>query len=382
VLTLVDGIGAYGGGESLARKITMRLDSSRYERTYCVTRWEPNPEYQFAVDELDAAGVEFVGLNRNSRLDPRPWRSVLQRLRGGRVDVLHSHKFGSNAWAAALSTLAPQPVFVAHEHTWSYSGDRLRVFLDRRLIAPRADAFVAVSRDDQRKMIEVESIAPEKTRFIPNGIDLEPAHQGAGRGIRQEFGVSPEQPLIGTVATLRSQKALDVLIEAATMLRRAFPDLVVLIVGGTDAREPEEAARLKRLTKEIGADRTVRFLGVRYDIQEVLGALNVAVISSDYEGSPLSVMEYMEAGLPVVATRVGGVPDIVVDGETGLLVPPRDPAAIAQAITQLLEQPELAKAMGGAGQTRRRTEFDLGATVRRVEELYEELYAGKAGRGR
>jgi glycosyltransferase involved in cell wall biosynthesis len=157
---------------------------------------------------------------------------------------------------------------------------------------------------------------------------------------------------------------------------------VVLIVGGTDAREPQEAERLTRLAKEKGADRTVRFLGVRYDIQDLLSALNVAVITSDYEGSPLSVMEYMEAGLPVVATRVGGVPDIVVDGETGFLVPPRDPAAVAEALSRLLEEPELARAMGEAGRKRRRTEFDLAATVRRIEELYEELYAGKRGRGR
>jgi glycosyltransferase involved in cell wall biosynthesis len=138
---------------------------------------------------------------------------------------------------------------------------------------------------------------------------------------------------------------------------------------------------LTTLAKEKGADRAVRFLGVRYDIQELLSALNVAVITSDYEGSPLSVMEYMEAGLPVVATRVGGVPDIVVDGETGFLVPPRDPAAVAEAVSRLLEEPELAQAMGEAGRKRRRNEFDLAATVRRIEELYEELYAGKGGRG-
>lgn len=373
VLTLVDGIGTYGGGETLARAITTRLDKRRFEATLCVTRWEPSPEFSGALAELDAAGVRFVGLERHRRLDLRPWGTVLRMLRGG-VDILHSHKFGSNVWAAALTTLARPPVFVAHEHTWSYSGDRLRILLDRRLIASRADALVAVSRDDQRKMVEIERIPPEKTRFIPNGIDLEPPPKDAGKRIRRELGLGVDQPVIGTVATLRAQKALDVLIEAALILREEFTDLAVLVAGGADPQAAEEAARLEALVARLGVGETVRFLGPRDDVPSLLAALNVAVISSDYEGSPLSAMEYMEAALPVVATRVGGVPDIVVDGETGLLVPPRDPVAIATAVTRLLAEPELARRMGEAGRRRRRAEFDLSATVRRVEQLYEELY--------
>jgi glycosyltransferase involved in cell wall biosynthesis len=373
VLTLVDSIDSQGGGESLAREITTRLDKDRFEATLCATRWRPSPEYSGTLAELERAGVGFVGLERRSRLDLRPWGTVLRMIRGG-VDVLHSHKFGSNVWAAGLSTLSRPPVFVAHEHTWSYSGDRLRMLLDRRLIAPRADAFVAVSRDDQRKMVEIERIPSEKTRFIPNGIDPAPSPKDAGKGIRRELGLGVDQPVIGTVATLRAQKALDVLIESALILREEFPDLAVLIAGGADPRAAEEAARLEALADRLGAGQTVRFLGPRDDVPSLLTALDVAVISSDYEGSPLSAMEYMEAALPVVATRVGGLPDIVVDGETGFLVPPRDPAAIAAAVTRLLADQDLAGRMGEAGQRRRRAEFDLSATVRRVEELYEELY--------
>lgn len=374
VLTLVDGIGHHGGGETLARKIATRLGKSRFEVVFCVTRWQPSPEFSGLLAELDEAGVRFVGLERRRRLDLRPWGTVLRMLRGG-VDILHSHKFGSNVWAAGLTFLSRPPVFIAHEHTWSYSGDRRRILLDRRLIAPRADAFVAVSRDDQRKMVEIERIPPEKTRFIPNGIDLEPPPEDAGKRIRRELGLAADQPVIGTVATLRAQKALDVLIEAALMLREEFADLAILVAGGADPTAAEEAARLKAMAKRLGAGETVRFLGPRDDVPSLLAALDVAVISSDYEGSPLSVMEYMEAALPVVATRVGGVPDIVVDGETGFLVPPRDPAAITDAVRRLLAEPDLARRMGEAGRRRRRAEFDLSATVRRVEQLYEDLYA-------
>jgi glycosyltransferase involved in cell wall biosynthesis len=373
VLTLVDGIGYQGGGESLGRAITTRLDSRRFEATFCVTRWQSSPEFADALAELDQAGVRFVGLKRSGRLDLKPWGTVLRMLRAG-VDVLHSHKFGSNVWAAGLSTMSRPPVFVAHEHGRSYLGGRFRSLLDRRLVAARADAFVAVSRDDQQKMIEIERIPPEKTRFIPNGIDLEPPPAGARRRIREELELGPDEPVIGTVATLRPEKALDVVIEAALILREEFPDVVVLIVGGADPTQAEEAARLHALADRLGAGQTVRFLGPRDDVPSLLAALDVPVLTSDREGSPLSVMEYMEAALPVVATSVGGVTDIVVDGETGFLVPPRAPAAIAAAVRRLLAEPSLARRMGEAGRKRRRAEFDLSATVRRVELLYEELY--------
>jgi glycosyltransferase involved in cell wall biosynthesis len=109
-------------------------------------------------------------------------------------------------------------------------------------------------------------------------------------------------------------------------------------------------------------------------VPALLDALDVAVLSSDYEGSPLSVMEYMAAGLPVVSTRVGGVPELVEDGREGLLVPPRDPAALADAIGRLLRDPAEAERLGANGRERQRREFSLDAMVRRIEELYEELW--------
>jgi glycosyltransferase involved in cell wall biosynthesis len=380
VLTMVDGIGIRGGGETLARQITQGLDPERFERSFCVTRWKPDQEVEGALEELRGDGVEFIGLSRESRLDPRPWRQILDRLRDGRIDVLHTHKFGSNVWGALLDRRAPARVFVAHEHTWSYKGQPIRRFLDRRLIASRADAFIAVSNEDRRKMIEVEGIPPERIRLIRNGIALQAAGPAAGQAIRSELELKPDQPVVAAVALLRRQKALHLLIEAAVILRKRFPDLAVLLVGGEEPGEAAEPARLKDLVREADIGDAVHFLGHRDDVAEILAAVDVAVLCSDYEGSPLVLMEYMEAACSVVATRVGGVPDIVVDGETGLLVPPGDPDRLAEAIARLLEDPASARGMGEAGRRRRRDEFDLSRTVREVEALYEELYA-RAGAG-
>ena len=134
---------------------------------------------------------------------------------------------------------------------------------------------------------------------------------------------------------------------------------------------------LTSLASELSLDDAISFLGHRDDVPDVLAALDVAVISSDYEGAPLAVIEFMAAGLPVVATRVGGIPDLIDDGEQGLLVPRRDPAALADAIAGLLADPGRARAIGEAGRRRQRAEFDIDVAVRTIEGLYEDLCAAR-----
>jgi glycosyltransferase involved in cell wall biosynthesis len=379
VLTLVDGIGTHGGGERLAQQIATHLDRSRFESTLCVTRWEYLPDYEVAVDELRQADVSLLGLERRSRLDLRPWRQLTAYMRQWGADILHSHKIGSNIWGALLTPRVPVPVFVAHEHTWSYQGKRYRRILDKYLIARRAAAFVAVSHEDRRRMIELEGIPESKTRFIPNGITTPPPPD-PDHDVRAELGIGPDQPLVGIVATLRPQKALDVLIRATPRLRETIPEVRVLVVGGSGGPEDPEEQRLRALARDLGLGETLIFLGNRSDVPDLLGAFDVAALCSDYEGSPLSVMEYMAAGKPVVATRVGGVPDLVRDGVTGLLVEPKDPDGLAAAMVSLLRDPARAEQMGRAGQELRCREFSIENTTRRVEALYRELYEAKSSR--
>ncbi len=379
VLTLVDGIDTNGGGERLAQQIATNLDSSRFETTLCVSRWRHEEQHEAALAELRDAGVRFLGLKRGSRLQLGPWRELIAYMREWRADILHTHKFGSNAWGALIAPRARVPVFVAHEHTWSYEGQPHRKLIDRRLIARRADAFVAVSREDRRRMIEVERIPAAKVRFIPNGIP-DPPPPDPSHDVRAELAIAPGQPVIGAVATLRPQKALDVLIRAIPRLREAIPSIRVLVVGGGDGPTEPEPRRLREVARDLGVEESLSFLGARTDVPDLLCAFDIAVLSSDYEGSPLSIMEYMAAGKPVVATRVGGAPDLVEDGVTGLLVDPQDPDGLAAAIASLLGDPARAAAMGKAGRERQRREFSIEATTRRVEALYQELLARSLAR--
>jgi len=363
VVTLVDRPTVTGGAERLAVQVATRLDPERFESILCASRRTEEP---LLDKELAEAGVEVLALNRGSRLDLRAWRPLLHRLQDG-VDVVHSHMFGSNVWGTVLGRLTHVPVVVAHEHTWSFQGQAWRRFLDRELVGRFADAFVAVSGEDRRKMIEVEGVDPDKIRLIANGIPDPPG--GFGEEVRCELGIDASAPVIGVVCELRAQKALEVLFEAAVLLREEFPGLAVLVAGDGPERQ-----RLEAEVQRLHVNDTVRLLGIRRDVPALLDALDVAVLSSDYEGSPLSVMEYMAAGKPVVSTRVGGLPELIEEGRQGLLVEPRSPEALAEAVGRLLRDPEEARRMGVAGRERQQREFSLDAMVRRVEQLYEELW--------
>jgi glycosyltransferase involved in cell wall biosynthesis len=167
-----------------------------------------------------------------------------------------------------------------------------------------------------------------------------------------------------------------VLIRASAALHAKHPDLHVLIAGGGPEQE-----RLEALIAELDVGEVVRLLGRRLDVPNVLAELDVAVCSSTFEGSPLSVMEYMEAGLPIVATSVGGIPDLIDDGVHGLLVAAGDPLALASAVDELLGDCARAQALGDRAQERRRREFDLGVMVHNVEALYTELLAARTTTG-
>ncbi len=373
VVTLVDLLSRDGGAEQLALAIATRLDPERFESTLCISRWPPpppmhvsDPSAQGALEMLREAGVRFFPLARRRKVDAVAWTRLGGFLRRERVHVLHTHKFGSNVWGTLAGRLARVPVVLAHEHTWSYEGQPLRRFLDRELVARYADRFIAVSREDRRRMTDVERIDPSRTMFIPNGVvGMEVA---SGRDARAELSIPPDVPVIGAVGLLRPQKAYHVLLRATALLIDRWPALKVVIAGDG----PQRAA-LEQLAAALGVAHAVRFLGLRNDVPDILGAFDIAVCCSDFEGSPLSVLEYMDAALPVVATSVGGLPDLIEPGVHGLLVAPGDPPALAGALSELLEDPQRGRDMGARGRERRRAEFDIDVIVRRLEDLYVEL---------
>ena len=183
VMTMADGVGAFGGAEALARQVAEGLDPDRFESILCVTRWNPDPKSEAVREELEAGGTSFIGLERKGRLDIAAWRRLIADMRERRIDVLHTHKIGSNFWGALIAPRVPVPVFVAHEHTWSWEGKPHRKLADRFLIARRAAAFVAVSEADRGRMVEDRADSP--------GEDAVHSQRDPGAGCHAHAGRDP-----------------------------------------------------------------------------------------------------------------------------------------------------------------------------------------------
>ena len=188
VLTLVDRPVEEGGGERVARTIAMRLDPERFDSTLCATR----PVDARSLDGLTAAGVQVLCLDRASRTSLASWWPLVTFIRSKRIDVIHTHKFGSNVWGSIIGRMSRVPVVVAHEHSWSYEGDAIRRFLDREAVGRAADVILAVSRPDRQRMIEVEGIGPDRVRYIPNGVSTQRLDER--RVVRSELGIRTTRP--------------------------------------------------------------------------------------------------------------------------------------------------------------------------------------------
>jgi glycosyltransferase involved in cell wall biosynthesis len=363
VLYMIDNAGAPGGAERFVTGLAHHVPRERIEPWVCSTRRGD----ESAVRALKAAGIPHIELGRTSMWHVHRLKALIALLRVGRFDVLHAHKFGSNIWGTLIGRACRVPVVLAHEHTWSYSGDRVRKWLDGHVIGRLATRFLAVSASDRARMIGLEGISEDKVVVMP--VSRIPQEQPTAGDLRRELGLSSRTPLIGVVAQMRRQKALDVMLDAQAELLTRIPE-AHLVIAGDGACRPE----LERQIERLGISERVHLLGVRRDIDRILAAVDVAAMSSDWEGVPLFLLECMAAEVPVVATAVGGIPEIIVDGETGLLVPPRDPSALARALERILTDRQLAHRLA-TSYAARTEEFAIDTVARRFADLYEELVA-------
>jgi glycosyltransferase involved in cell wall biosynthesis len=378
VLTLaLDAGSGYGGAEKLAYEFALRLDPARI-RSYLCTIRAPFPDRREATErdreQLRAAGVQRIELGQSSAfpLRPQPWRELYRIMRRERIDVLHAHMPRASAPGSVLARLARVPVVISHEHGSAIEGKRIRPLLDRHVVARLSTLVLAVSEWDRRQLIELERIPADKIAVMPNGIV---APSPSGSDVRPGLGLSDRDRLIGAVGRLYPEKAYDDLIRAVTLLDGGSGPLACAIVG----IGPEER-RLRDLIDALGVGDRVRLVGRRSDVPDFIRALDVAVLCSRREGSPLALLEYMAGGAPIVASDVGGIPEILEDGVSGLLVAPSDPSALAGALQRVLDDRELARRLGEAARARQRSEYDLDVVVARLQELYERCYERVTGR--
>lgn len=315
-----------GGAERFAAVLAIELAQRGFGVTLCATR------HLSEVNRLTlrAAGVATVTLNRRAKWDIHRLLRLPIALRRSDAHILHTHKFGSNAWGTLFGRIARVPVVIAHEHTWAYQGSALRRIIDGQLIGRFADLFVAVSDHDAQRMISYEKVPPEKVAVFPTA-SVSATVSPKPWNVRAAIGLAQDAKIVSVAAMMRPQKALHVLIEAMAAIVAFRSDVHLVIVGDGECR-----AALQKLTTELGLTGHVHFMGTRDNVLGLLVESDCAALSSDYEGMPLFILESLAAGTPIVATDVGAVRDMVRDGETGYLVPPRSPDRLAEGILRVL----------------------------------------------
>jgi len=367
-----------GGPAIHAILLTQGLRARGYETVLVAGREGPR---EGNLHDLAAEkGVEpliLPGLGRELRphRDCAALVKLVRLLRQLRPHIVHTHTAKAGALGRIAAKLAGTPVIVHtfHGHVLHgyFSRGTTRLFLNvERCLAAISTKVLTVSDGQCRDLLRLRIGRPETVGVMPLGLELDGfLRSDLRRGeIRRRLGVAPEAPLVGIIARLVPIKDHTTFLEAASDLHTSRPDVRFLIVGDGELRP-----RLEQQAHALGLDECTHFLGWQRELEPIYADLDLAVLSSLNEGTPLSLIEAMAAGLPVVATHVGGIPDLVTDGKTGLLVPPKDPIAMSRAMDTLLGDADRRRQMGQLGREAVYPFYSDAALMDRMHRLYTSL---------
>lgn len=362
--------------------LTAGLNNERFESTL-VTGVEGEHEGNM-LDLAAAKGVKPIIIPRLRRnVDPVGGLITLIKLyrlmRRQKPHIVHTHTATAGLLGRLAAKLAGVPVVVHtfHGHVLhGYFGPILSKALVwmERFLARLSDRIVTVS-EGQRRELAGYGVAPlEKITVVPLGFELEDllACESQRGELRRELDLADDDKLIGIIARLVPIKNHRLFLQAAQVVAEAVPQARFLVVGDGELRE-----ELETYTRDLGLEGSVLFTGWRRDLPRLYADLDVVALTSINEGTPVSLIEAMAAGVPVVATAVGGVPDVVVDGETGYLVEAGDVKGMTEAIIELLRSPEKASEMGSTGREAVYPRFAAQTLIANVERLYAELLRQK-----
>lgn len=317
--------------------------------------------------QVEALGAGLACIHKPPGIRLETFRRLRSLFRDLRPDVVHTHQIGALFHAGPAARLAGVPSIVHTEHGKHY--DRPRTRWVGRLAGRHAARFFCVSADIAAA-VEAYRIAPRRRiRVIANGIDTERFRdRGEGLMVRESLGIPPGAPVVGTVGRLSEVKRQDLLIRAFRQVLAGRPDAHLLLVGDGPWMD-----RLRELAAGLGLADRVHFAGYQGRPAPYLQAMDVFALSSQSEGMPLAILEAWAAGVPVVATRVGGLPELIDEDRTGVLVDFDDEAALAGALGGLIADPTAARRLGEAGRERVVSRFSLRTMADEYHRHYEEL---------
>lgn len=354
-----------GGSERMASTIVSGIDRSRFRPLVCGLNGD-GP----LTELLRKEDIPCFILNRRVGKDWSLPRQIYRILRDQRVDVVQTHHLGQFLYTVGPARLLGIPV-IHTEHEYYTFLQRSRLQWIARWVLPLVWKTVVVGEDVGRFLVDRIGIAPKKLEIIHQGIEMPKSGSAEITAVRTELGLnSSVGPVIGHVARLTAAKDQDVLLRAFARVHESLPAARLVMVGDGELRD-----RLVGLAADLGLGESVRFVGFRSDVQRLLPAFDLFVLSSHEEGLPISLLEAMAAGRPAVATSVGCIPDLLRNGAAGVLVPPHSPEELADAILNLLSDSSARAAYAQAG----RREVEARFSLKKMLQCYEALYREAVG---
>ena len=364
VLQLIEGFNL-GGAEKKLWELIDHLDKNKFRITVC--SFGMGDEIRGYFEKLN---VKMIVLPRHHRIDiSLIWR-LARVIRHEKIDIVMTTLFYADILGAIVGKAAGAKGVFSWETISSPEWLIARRLFPYRLFIRMADSVISVSEATRTWLIEKRGVSPYHIKVIPYGVNLAFFHTNSAAKIKENFGFSQTDKIIGMVGRLHPQKGHQYLIEAAKIVTSRIPNSKFAIVGDGPLRH-----ELERHAQSAGLENHFHFMGFRHDVPELIQIFDIFTLPSLYEGLPNVVLEAMACGLAVVATPVDGTKEAVIHNETGLLIPPENSEALANALIDLLINPEKAKRFGQEGRKRVENYFSLEKQVQQFEELYQEAAA-------
>lgn len=354
-----------GGAEVLAARLARRLAHAYRFVFICLDELGPLGE------ELRREGFAVEVAERRPGTDWRLPLRLARLMRQQHVELIHAHQYTPFIYGIGSRLLYRKPPVLFTEHGRFFPDNpRRKRLIANWLLLERRDRVVGVGEAVRQALIRNEGIPERRVGLIYNGVPLDRfvGHEGEREAVRRELSLSPGDFVVVMIARLDPVKDHCTAVRAIGELATRGPNVRLVLVG-----DGPERVRVEALVRELGLNGRVLLLGIRSDVPRLLGAADAAMLSSVSEGIPLTLIEAMASGLPVVSTRVGGVPEVVLEEQTGLLAPPGDSATLAAQLLRLAADAPLRRRMGEAGRQRAQAVFSEDRMLAEYDRLYREM---------
>lgn len=355
-----------GGLEKLVFDLATHLNAEKYDVSVAVLSTQTGLKPDF-----EKAGIPVHVLPKKKGIDyTLPFR-LKKLFLDNKIDIIHTHNIAPWLYAGIAKKMAGTKTLIHTEHSNIFS-DKKRLMAAEKVLSSFTDVIICDSANVGSYLIHKQNIPDKKVKVILNGIDTDKFKPAKKNGSGSAAGGGRREFIIGTVSRLEPVKDHITLLDAMRIITADFPETKLVIAG-----DGSMMGALKNAVKQMGLEKNVVFLGAVNNVPEVLAGLDLFVLTSISEGLPLCICEAMSMELPVVATDVGGVGEIIINKKTGYLAEPKNPKDIANAVLKLRRNPADMKTFGETGRKRVEALFSLKKMVKNYEEVYESTYSNK-----